>query len=481
MPKKTGKYAMNAKKFPAYSLPSVYGWHLFAKKDLKDNGKIFKYFGANWWDLLYDGKLDLKKGMVTLKTKDVHAMVFINLGATPVQMLAQQTGDVYVVMPGKRSTVNNTFDKTITFESSNPDNEINVTRIGNMNLILLQIEQVRSGQSQIKSSDVFNDFLLMCGVPDKDQYLSTLGLENFTDIVVDGWDYVEEDDGNAKSDWIEHLLEQWDRCNPKRSGKPTQSIPLKIHWIWLSLYPDGRKFGDIKPKFYKFMQTWVQRNPDFEFNVWTDNPEFKVPKKFEDVLRVRGPADIKQQFHKLPDHIRTKITYLFRNHPNVGARSDTLRQVVLYTEGGLYADVNDGACLAPMKKICQKFDYMIGMEPVMYVNNAIIASKKGHIIPKHMIAFLAYHAHDFVDEWVNDYTDESEQEAKDDYIVSTTGPIALSTVIFGVLKENTLKHSVFLPSSWIYPNYWIAESPTVWLKPVSITGHFDARDFLAAT
>ncbi len=306
MPKKTGKYSLNPRKFPAYSLPSIYGWHLIPKQDLREKGKIFKYFGANWWDLLYDDKLGLKKGRVTLKTRHLHAMIFINLGADPVKMTNKQTGDVYVVQPGKRSTINNTFDRTITFVSSSSDNEINVTKIGNMYLILLQIEQVRSGRSKVKTSAVFNDFLLMSGIPDKDQYLSTLGLEQFGTVNVDGWNYVDEED-EAKSEWIEYLLEQWDRCNPRKAGRAKQHIPLKIHWIWLSKYHDGRKFGKLSSKFYKFMETWMVRNPEFEFNIWTDNPEFHLPSRFEGLIDVRGPADIKNLFGKLPQKIRKRI------------------------------------------------------------------------------------------------------------------------------------------------------------------------------
>lgn len=473
----SGKYSLSNKKFPAYSLPKIYGWHLLPKQKLHDSGKIYKYFGANWWDLLYNNKLKLQKGEVVVKTKDAHDIVFINLGSDTVKMTNEHTGDVYSVRPGKRSSINNTNDKTVKFLSSSPENEIHITRIGNMFLILLHIEQVRSGKSKIKSSDIFNDFLLMTGIPNKDQYISTLGLENFTAFEFDDWKYTGENDNEVKSTWVELLLEQWDECNPRRQGKAKTSIPKKIHWIWLSRYHDGREYGKLQPKFYKFIDTWIERNPNFEFNIWTDNPDHELPKKYEDIITIRGPNEIKKTIAKLPKNIAIKIRYMFKNHPNVGARSDTLRQVILFTEGGLYADVNDGACLAPMEDMCNKFDFMIGMEPVMYVNNAIIGAKKGHVINKRFIAFLASNAKDFIEEWVNDYADE-DQESKDDYIVSTTGPIAMSQIIFGVLLEGLLKHSVIFPSSWIYPNYWIQESSEQWLKPISITGHYDARDYL---
>lgn len=147
----------------------------------------------------------------------------------------------------------------------------------------------------------------------------------------------------------------------------------------------------------------------------------------------------------------------------------------------MYSDVNDGACLAPMGKLFESFDFLIGIEPVMYVNNAIIGSRKKHIIPQGMIVWLSKNAHNFVKEWNRDYTHpDVEQEEKDDYIVSTTGPIAMTQVIFGVMKkyEKKLSKSLILPSSWVYPNYWIPDSSATWLKPMSITAHYDRRDYL---
>lgn len=473
------KHSLNVAKIPPYSLPKLYGWHMLPQQELKETGKIFQYFGANWWDLLLDGKLPLKKGEISVKTKDAHAIIMINLGSKAVKMENSFTGDVYNVMPGKRSTVNNTFDKKITLTSSDEENEMHLTKIGSIWIIMLNIQEIEDGESFIKKSDIFNDFLLMTGIPDKDQYMNTLGLETFDYMDVKGWKLIDSDKG-AKNHWIELILEQWDRCNPRKKAKAPEGIPKKVQWIWLRRDPRKMEFGKLKPVFYKFMDTWIERNPGFEYNLWTDNPDFVVPKKYEDVITVKGPDEIEKILNKLPKgKVRDNIRYMYENHLNVGARSDTLRQCILYYDGGIYADVNDGACLAPMEKMMDKFDFIIGMEPVMYVNNAIIGAKKGHIINQAMIAWLADEAEDLVDEWENDYID-AEQEEKDDYIVSTTGPIAMTNVIFGLmLKERGgMDHSLFLPSSWIYPNYFIPESPTVWLKPVSITAHFDRRDYL---
>ena len=111
-------------KFPLYSLPRLYGWHMLAKQDIKDTGKIYQYFGANWWDLLMNNLLPVSIGNITVKTKDAHAIIFINLGADSVKMTNLDTGDIYNVMPGKRSMVNNTFDKTVTLILSLTGDEV---------------------------------------------------------------------------------------------------------------------------------------------------------------------------------------------------------------------------------------------------------------------------------------------------------------------------------------------------------------------
>lgn len=467
--------------FPAYSLPRLYGWHMIPKQHIKDTGKIFQYFGSNFWDLLETEKLPIHKGKISLNNpRSAHAIIFVNIGVTTAKLVNKTLGDVYMVYPGKRSTVNNVSERESVF-TSDKDNEMFLTKIGNVWIILLRLEEIKRGQSSMYKSPIFTDFLLMCGIPDKDQYLNTMGIESFEYTINDGWRY-DGEESDVKSEWIELLLNHWKIVNPRKKGGNTQkTIPKKIHWIWLRRNIDTQEFGALKPLFYKFMDTWVRRNPGFEFNLWTDNPNFQVPSKFSDILRVRGPDEIKELLSKLPNGVRKNIMYLYYNHKNVGARSDTLRQCILYFEGGMYSDVNDGACLAPMGGLFENFDFLIGIEPVMYVNNAIIGSCKKHIIPQAMITWLSKNAQNFVEEWNDDYTQpDVEQDEKDDYIVSTTGPIAMSQVIFGVLKKykSKLGKSLILPSSWVYPNYWIPNSPAVWLKPMSITAHYDRRDYL---
>jgi hypothetical protein len=465
---------MNLQKFPLYSLPKILGWHMLVKqKTVSKENK--KHFGYSWWDMLYSGILPVKKGKVLIKTRKVSDVIIINIGIDDVTVANRNTGDIYYVKSGGRSTVNNINEsKTVTLMTTSKKTEFHVTSISSIVIVLVGVESARENAIP-RNCKLFTDFLLMNGIPDKDQYLNTAGIEPLETTDVDGWDY--NADSIMKSEAAELLLEHWKTTNIKTRTKVLVGIPHKIHWIWLSLTPTGEKFGDIKPRFYKFMESWMDKNPTFEFNVWTDNKDFKVPERYKDIITVRGPDDIKNILNSLPVELKKNITYLFKNHPNVGARSDTLRQVILYMMGGMYSDINDGACLVSMKNLCDKFSYIIGMEPVMYVNNAIIGSRKRHTFSKNMLVWLSRNARSFVAEWKEYYVDEV-QDAKDDYIVGTTGPIALTSVIIAAMMKKKYPGSLIAPSSYIYPNYWNTVAPSMWLKPVSLTAHYDARDYL---
>ena len=73
---------------PPYLLPNIKGWHNLVKQP--EQGSKNRYFGKNWFELLQSGELPLYEGSITLKTKDVHSIVLLNLGvdhATPWRTL----------------------------------------------------------------------------------------------------------------------------------------------------------------------------------------------------------------------------------------------------------------------------------------------------------------------------------------------------------------------------------------------------------
>jgi hypothetical protein len=469
---------INLKTFPLYALPKLDGWHNMVSKEPKEKGKLYEYFGYNWWDLFLNNKLPIKYGSITINPNDTHMITIVNMGKDLIKIKEKNSGDIYNVPRSQKSIVNNTTNKNVILKANKRKCEMLTTYVGNVCLVMVQLEDIRKEKWNVKKTTIYTDFLLMNGIPDTVQYLNTVGIENLTFIDSRGWKFKEEDSG-SKIEFSEILIDRWKKINPTKKPETKVSIPLKVHWIWLRLNLDG-KYGELPDRFFKFMDTWINHNQNFEFNIWTDNEDFKLPEKYENVIKVNGPGNIEKLFNKLPPNISKKIKFLYKNHKNVGARSDTLRQAILHIIGGMYSDINDGSCLMSLEQICNKFDFLIGLEPVMYVNNAIIGSAPKHDFTKNMLVWLANNSKDFVEEWDEDYTGKDvEQDEKDDYIVSTTGPIAMTYCIFGALKKKEYNSSLILPSSWIYPNYWVKESPVHWLKPVSLTAHFDARDYLA--
>lgn len=464
--------------FPLYSLPKIYGWHLLSKNKIRDKGKLFKYFGANWWDLALNGLLPLKNNKVTIKTRNASGVVLVNLGrkCTMTEVL---TEDTYHIESGQKSIVNISDKQNVILVSDDDNNKFFVTLIGNVYLILIHVEEVISGKSHIKNSVILSDFLLMNGICDTNQYIYTAGLENMEFVKVEKKSIVEET--GTKAELAELFVEQWKKVNPRRKGKAKIGIPNKIQFIWVRKDITKKEYGPLKPVFYKYMDTWIERNPGFEINIWTDNPNFIVPKKYENVITIRGPKEIEDLLSKLPESVQKGIKYLYYHHENPGARSDTLRQAILYVEGGVYGDVNDSVCLVNLSKLLKKFDYIIGTEIVMYVNNAVVGARAKHPITRNMLFWLSENAKEFVEEWRNEIKHE-EQEDKDNYVVGSTGPIALTSVIYGALLEwresDVLSDTVILPSVFVYPNYWIPKDGSYWLKPVSLFAHYDRRDYL---
>lgn len=90
----------------------------------------------------------------------------------------------------------------------------------------------------------------------------------------------------------------------------TNKIPKIIHQIW---------FGDVKKRPSEMMKTWQEKNPTWEYKIWTENNifELKNKKQYELATEYSGKADI-------------------------------ARYEILYNHGGFYIDA-DSVCLKPLE------------------------------------------------------------------------------------------------------------------------------------
>ncbi|KAL4224319.1 hypothetical protein ACF0H5_017774 [Mactra antiquata] len=154
------------------------------------------------------------------------------------------------------------------------------------------------------------------------------------------------------------------------NGQP--KIPHIIHQTWNSqcVYEEN----------IPYIQSFVNKNPDWEYYFWTD-------KSARNLVKER--------------HI-----YLLSYWDNVRRgvqRGDILRYVVLYEFGGVYADV-DVENLRPLDRVTTKYSCIIPTEPLEHnviryripylINNGIILCSPKHPFMKMLLDKLLDHSED---------------------------------------------------------------------------------------
>ena len=88
-----------------------------------------------------------------------------------------------------------------------------------------------------------------------------------------------------------------------------KKIPKIIHQMWIGKNPNP---------FVKEMQDWKEKNPDYEYKLWTDDniPKLRNQKQYDEIKQWCGKGDI-------------------------------LRYELLYDYGGIYLD-SDTVCVNPL-------------------------------------------------------------------------------------------------------------------------------------
>jgi len=177
------------------------------------------------------------------------------------------------------------------------------------------------------------------------------------------------------------------------------NIPKKIHQIWLG--------GDFPDKYKRIRDTWIQKNPDWEYKLWIDNDieEFKL----ENI----------DSFSKIN---------------NLGSKSDIFRYEILYRYGGLYIDT-DFECLTSFNDLTY-LDFFTGTghvnEPEVF--NGLIACKKEYKLIRKLIDDI-----------------KVVQTNNFDEIITLTGPKYFSNILFEYIKNNLDEKIVVFPTTFFYP------------------------------
>jgi len=185
-----------------------------------------------------------------------------------------------------------------------------------------------------------------------------------------------------------------------KSNKEGNNIPKIIHQIWLG--------GKFPAKYQEFTNTWLEKNPDWEWKLWTD-----------DDVEDFGIKNIKQ----------------FNDAPNLGMKSDIFRYEILYRHGGLYIDT-DFECIKSFDDLTY-LDFFTGTghlgEPEMF--NGLIGCKPQHNIMKSLIDGISN-----IDTNIKDFNK----------IMYATGPKYLSKIFFDYIQKNPKEKVVLFPTKFFY-------------------------------
>lgn len=148
-------------------------------------------------------------------------------------------------------------------------------------------------------------------------------------------------------------------------------IPKIIHQTW--------KDTQIPRKFVKWIQSWVEKNPDWEYWLWTD-------KSARQLIEERHPS----------------ILNMYDNYNEGIRRADALRYVILYEFGGVYADM-DMESLKSLDPMARKYACFVPQEPyehpILYNNfehliiNALLGCRAKHPFMKKLIDNLEFYSH----------------------------------------------------------------------------------------
>lgn len=176
-------------------------------------------------------------------------------------------------------------------------------------------------------------------------------------------------------------------------------IPKKIHQIWLG--------GEFPDKYKRIRDTWIEKNPDWEYKLWTDS----------DIV-----------------DFNMENIELFNRIDNLGAKSDILRYEILYRHGGLYIDT-DFECIKSFNDLLY-LDFFTGTghinDPVLF--NGLISCVPGHKILRRLIDDIKVVS-------TNDFNE----------IMKLTGPYYFSSVVLDHIKNNSDEKNVVFPTVFFYP------------------------------
>jgi len=184
------------------------------------------------------------------------------------------------------------------------------------------------------------------------------------------------------------------------------AIPKIIHQIWIG----------NKPVPLLWIETWKNRNPDFEHILWTDSEI--VSRKF--IFKNQKKIDI---------------------CPEICGKTDIMRLEILYKYGGIFVDA-DSICIEPIHSLFENIITGFATYENENVRKGLIANGNIAIIPNHPLIS------DMMD-WI--YSKDSDESIRTLRSWGSVGPALLTRFL------NTGKYSDFhvLPSYTFLPIHFM--------------------------
>jgi len=189
---------------------------------------------------------------------------------------------------------------------------------------------------------------------------------------------------------------------PKKEPK----IPKIIHVVWLNGKIDD---PSVPQELKKYIVTWIQKHPDWEFRLWTDAEVAQITLDNQD---------------------------LYDDTINFGVKSDILKYEIVYRYGGVYVDT-DFECLRPLDILHHCYDFYVGIQPLdsqyLQLGAALFGAKPGHPILKHVIDTMnkSYYSHEGAP--------------------AKTGPIHFTRAMFDIAEKIEDTIDIAFPASYFYP------------------------------
>ncbi len=196
--------------------------------------------------------------------------------------------------------------------------------------------------------------------------------------------------------WI-LLNELYERNFVGRQG--VSKIPKIIHQIWIG--------SSVPDKYKEWMQTWMDKHPDYEYMLWTDQNIGTLGIDLEPYKRMI----------------------------NYGPKSDFLRYHILEKFGGIYADT-DFECLKSFDDLtCLEFFVGVGYPSKVELYPGLIGC-----VPHHPIMVKACEEIDKV----------TQQDIREKGVLGATSSYFFTNIFFEVVKKYE-SGIVALPPDYLYP------------------------------